>query len=441
MPAPLTRLIGRERELATVGALLARPEVRLVTLTGPGGVGKTRLALALAAQAASRFADGVVLVPLAPVRDPSLVLPTVARVLDLRDAADQSLPERLQNYLATRELLLVLDNVEQVLEAAPDIADLLTACPALTVLATSRSPLRISGERNAYIAPLPLPDPPHATARTTSVAELLQNDAVRLFVERAQEVHPDFTLTETNTETVAAICRRLDGLPLAIELAAARVKLFPGASLLTRLEQRLPLLTGGPRNAPRRQQTMRDAIAWSYDLLDPETQALFRRLSVFVGGFTLDAAAAVARGEDGANGGGDVGDDELTLLNGVSALAEASLLAATDTAGDEPRYVMLETVREFGLEMLASSGETPPSSGGGHGGVKGPPSGRGGHGGGAGPPLQWRLRRPEGTRRPGGARAWGGGACCSPAPRGLLPTLGGAGARRRLAWLVPLLAR
>ncbi|HET8645992.1 MAG TPA: hypothetical protein VFO85_10905, partial [Vicinamibacteria bacterium] len=271
----------------------------------------------------------------------------------LQDAGGElSLGDRLRRLLTDKALLLILDNLEQVLAAAPDIATLLANCPELVVLATSRAPLHISGERMVRIAPLPLPDPLPGHDAAAPAAEVLRSDAVRLFVERAQDVSNDFALTEENAGAVAAICRQLDGLPLAIELAAARVKILPPPALQARLERRLPLLTGGPRDAPQRQRTMRDAIAWSYDLLRDEEQALFRSLSVFVGGFTLDAAAAVARGEDSANGA-----EELALLDGISALVEASLLAVADTAGDQPRYGMLETVREFGLEMLAASGE------------------------------------------------------------------------------------
>jgi predicted ATPase/DNA-binding NarL/FixJ family response regulator len=360
LPRPLTSLVGREREVAAVTSLLRQREVRLLTLTGPGGVGKTRVAIAVAADAPARFANGAVFVPLATVRDPPLVLPTIAHAFGLQDAGgEQSLGDHLRHVLADKAVLLVLDNVEQVLAAAPAVADLLTSCPEVVVLATSRAPLHISGERMVHIAPLPLPDPLPGKGAAPAAAEALHSDAVRLFVERAQEARSDFALTNVNAEAVVAICRQLEGLPLAIELAAARVRILPPPALRSRLERRLPLLTGGPSDAPHRQRTMRDAIAWSHDLLGEEEQALFRRLSVFVGGFTLEAAAAVASGAGHAHGAEDPGDEDLFLLDGVSALAGASLLAAIDAAGDEPRYVMLETVREFGLEMLAARGEEP----------------------------------------------------------------------------------
>jgi predicted ATPase/DNA-binding CsgD family transcriptional regulator len=341
LPAPLTSFVGREREVAEVADLLRRPDVRLVTLTGPGGVGKTRLALAVAAELAPDFADGAAFVPLAPLADPALVLPTVAAALGVREAGDRPPAAGLVEALRERALLLVLDNFEHVLAAAPPVADLLAGCPGLRVLATSRVRLRLRGEREVPVQPLGLPDP----ERLPSVEELAEIEAARLFVERARDVRPGFALTEANAAAVSEICRRLDGLPLALELAAARTKVLPPAALLTRLERRLPLLTGGAADLPYRQRTLRDTIAWSHDLLSPEEQALFRRLAVFAGGCSLEAAEAAAGGL-GAS-----------VLDGVASLVDKSLVRAVDGLEGEPRFGMLETVREFGLERLAASGE------------------------------------------------------------------------------------
>jgi predicted ATPase len=281
----------------------------------------------VAAELLGDFPDGACFVDLAPLNDPGLVLPTIARTLGLREGNNLSLNDVVSVYLATKRLLVVLDNYEHLLTAAPVVNDLLRAGPDTVVLVTSREPLHVRGEREVAVGPLALPDHHHHAP-----VDIVQNPAVALFVERAQAARRDFELTDENASLVAAICRQLDGLPLAIELAAARVKVLPPGALLASLKSRLPLLAGGPRDAPARQRALRDTIAWSYDLLRAEEQALFGRLAVFVGGFTLEAAEVMAAGAP------DLGIDS---FEGVASLMDKSLLRSVDGLSGEPRYTML----------------------------------------------------------------------------------------------------
>jgi predicted ATPase/class 3 adenylate cyclase len=348
LPIQPTPLIGREAEVAAVQNLLERhnrPEsTRLVTLTGPGGTGKTRLGLQVAAELTDGFNHGVYFVPLAALTEPSLVPSAIAQALGVPEEPGRSVLESVQNHVHDRDMLLVLDNFEQVTEAATVVAELLAASPGLKVLVTSRVRLQLRGEREFPVPTLALPDP----KRLPSLETLTQYEAVRLFIERAQDVRPDFAVTNENAPAVAEICVRLDGLPLAIELAAARSKVLSPPAMLARLERRLKLLTGGARDLPTRQQTLRNAIAWSYDLLTAGEQAHLRRLAVFSGGWTLEAAEAVCTRD-----GGHAGD----VLDGLASLADKSLLRQSEGSDGEPRFTMLETIREFGLEQLHASSE------------------------------------------------------------------------------------
>ncbi|CAA9574607.1 MAG: hypothetical protein AVDCRST_MAG59-3944 [uncultured Thermomicrobiales bacterium] len=361
VPAPLTSLVGWEREVAAVADVLRRRDVRLLTLTGPGGVGKTRLALAAAASE-DAFADGVAFVDLAPVADPALVASAVARAVGAREAADEPLLASVQAFLRGQEVLLVLDNFEHLLDAAVVPSALIAACPDLTVLVTSRARLHLTGEHAYPVAPLALPDPAAPAAATGDAA------AVRLFAIRARAAQPGFVLTDANAAAVAEICRRLDGLPLAIELAAAQAGAFPPPMLLDRLAGRLPVPLAGPRDAPARQRTLRDAIAWSHDLLSAADRVLLRRLAVFAGGATLEAvehvggnpARAAAADADPAGGpGGDGALGAVDVVVGVASLVDQHLLRVVETAGDRPRYVLLETIRAFAHDDLVASGEEP----------------------------------------------------------------------------------
>ncbi|HEX6737392.1 MAG TPA: AAA family ATPase, partial [Vicinamibacteria bacterium] len=320
--------------------LLRQAGGQLVTLTGPGGIGKTRLALAVAEEVARDFPDGLAFVPLAPLADPALVLPALARALGLPEAAGRPPLALVRAALGARRALLVLDNCEHLLAAAPDLADVLAGCPGVAILATSRAPLRLRGEREYPVGPLALPD----LRRPPLAAEVAAAPAAQLFVERARAVAPAFALTQEHAAAVAAICRRLDGLPLALELAAARIRLLAPTELLARLDPALPLLGGGARDLPARQRTMRDAIAWSHDLLTVEEQTFFRRLAVFAGGWDLAAAEAVA-GDDAAHG-----------LERLAALVEHSLVVAETVPGGETRYRLLEPVREYAWERLTAAG-------------------------------------------------------------------------------------
>ena len=344
LPLQPTPLVGREKETSEVCDLLRGDETRLLTLTGPGGIGKTRLALQTAADLQDEFPDGTFFAQLATLTEAELLLPAVAETLGVRETAEQPLDESLKDYLSERRLLLLLDNFEQVLEAAPAVTELLAGAPGLKVLATSRAPLGLYGEHEFPVPPLTLPD----LKRPPPLERLTQYEAVSLFVERARALKPDFSITNASAPAVAEICVRLDGLPLAIELAAARIKMLPPKAMLQRLGSSLKLLTGGARDLPEWQRTLRATIEWSFALLDEGEQVLFGRLAVFSGGRTLEAIEAICDAER---------DLPVEAFDGISSLLDKSLLRQEEGPNGEPRFVLLEIVHEFAREKLQESAE------------------------------------------------------------------------------------
>jgi predicted ATPase len=345
VPIPRNPLIGREQLLEDLCALLSRDDIALVTLTGAGGTGKSRLAIQIGLEMLDHFKDGVYMVMLEPIGDPNLVISTIAETLGIRESpGSRPIREMLMEYLRDKQMLLMLDNFEQVVEAAPCVTDLLETSPGLKCIVTSRTPLRLRAEKEIPVPPLLVPSP----QKFTDLDSLSQYDAVELFIQRAQAVRPDFSVTNANAPAIAEVCYRLDGLPLAIELAAARIKLLTPQGLLTRLEHRFDLLRGGTRDLPERQRTLRSAIDWSYNLLNDSEKKLFRRLSIFIGGWTLDAAEAVC----------DItGDMAQYLDDTLASLIDNNLVLQVASIDEEPRFGMLSTIHEYAFDRLSESDE------------------------------------------------------------------------------------